>query len=122
VADLNAYTVLHPFDLPHDDEEHFAPCPDCDNPNPTLRGLVAAGPGLFKLCPTCKGTRGGGPSLGFEPSGHSVAHYAPGQTVHITAEKAEPFLADGTLAPSGADDIEKRLVVAAAERLGLTVS
>lgn len=122
MADLNAYTVLQPFDLPHDDEEHFAPCPDCDNENPTLRGLVAVGDGLYRLCPTCKGTRGGGPSLGFTTSGHPPARYSPGQTVHVTEDKAAPLIAEGKIAPAGAENVEELLVIGAAKRLGLTLA
>lgn len=118
MADLNSYTVLHPFDLEHADEEHFAPCPHCDNKT----GMVSAGPGLFKFCPVCGGTRQGGPSLGLEPSGHPVAHYLPGQTVHVTAEIAEPLIADGTLAPAAAANVDELLVRAAAARLGLTIA
>lgn len=122
MADLNSYTVLQPFDLAHADEEHFAPCQNCDNVNNTFRGMVPAGEGLFRLCPVCGGTREGGPSLGMQPSTHAPAHYSPGQTVSVTAVVADPLIADGTLAPSGATNIEELLVIAAAKRLGLTVS
>jgi hypothetical protein len=122
VADLNAYTVLHPLDVPHSEDnliEAFAPCPTCDNENPTLRGLVGAGPGLFKLCPVCNGTRGGGPSLGLVENQNAGGHYEPGQTVHLSESAGSALVESGVLAPSGVVDLDKRLVLAAAKRLGL---
>jgi hypothetical protein len=127
-VDLNAYTVIAPLDLPHCEEgehEAFQPCPDC---NPDLvegarDGFVPAGEGTFKLCPTCKGTRGGGPSLGMVTCTNARAYYVPGMTVHLSAKTAKPLIAAGKLAdPKAPTPIDEQIVVAAAERLGFTVS
>lgn len=119
-AQHTSHVVLEPLELPHWPREHQAigPCPDCDEKT----GLVPAGPGLFKYCPTCNGTRQGGPDLGMVPDQHPPGRYAPGQTVHLNEEQAKDLIDAGLVAPQGAENVDELMVRAAAGRLGLTVS
>lgn len=120
MTDLNAHTVLRPLALPHHPDGYWDatdPCPDCD----PKTGLQPAGPGLFKTCGTCNGTRQGGPPAGRVRDDHPPSRYGPGQTVHLTAEQATTLVEDGSIASAGAEDVEVRLVRAAADRLGLEV-
>lgn len=129
VKDLNPYTVLQNLTLPHCEEgehEAFAPCPDC-NPDliPDARdGMVVVDKdkGIYQLCPTCKGTRGGGPSLGMAACTNVGGTYGPGQTVHLSADAAKPLVKGGQLAPAGSDKVEQLLVRAAADRVGLKIA
>ncbi|SRR5258707_168713 len=123
MADLQAYTVLQPLTLPHCEEgehEGFGPCVDCD---PTLvegarDGFVmAATAGMYMLCPTCGGTRGGGPSLGMQPCANTGGSYGPGQTVHLTKKFAKPMVAGGQLAPADSN-VAELLLRAAADAQG----
>ena len=101
MADVHPYTVLRDVRIPHCPEgEHEAqdPCPDCD----PKTGLVPAGPGLFKTCPTCNGTREGGPVVGPVRCEHEAAIYVAGQTAHLTEEQARPMIESGEVAPAGA--------------------
>lgn len=129
MADLNSYTVVDITDLPHCEEgehEAFDRCPDCDPfkvPEATNEGmiLVDAEQGFYMKCPTCKGTREGGPSLGMVPCPFPRARYMPGQTVKLSAEAAAPLLADGHIAPVAAENIEELVVRASAKRLGISL-
>lgn len=122
MSDLQAYTVIANLDLPHCEEgkhEHFGPCPDCDEKG---MQVVDEKAGTYKKCATCKGTREGGPSLGLRDCDLPVTRYVPGQTVHLSPEGAAPHLAKGLLAPSGAEDVDRRIVEAAAKQYGLIPS
>jgi hypothetical protein len=123
MADLQAFTVLQPLDLPHCEEgehEAFAKCPDCD-PDLVVGARDGFVPGeiedTFILCPTCKGTRGGGPSLGMRPCINQGGHYAPGMTVHLSEEFAQPYVDGGQLAPVESN-VDELLLRAAADVQG----
>jgi hypothetical protein len=113
------------LDLPHCEEgehEHFARCPDCDpeKVEGARDGMVVANAkqGTYKLCPTCKGTRQGGPSLGMKPCDFPPTRYLPGQTVKLSAAYAKPYLKEGVLAASPANP-DELMVRHAAKKLGM---
>lgn len=113
------------IDLPHCEEgehEHFAPCLDCDPDKvPGARNGMLPVKGkedTFKLCPTCKGTREGGPSLGMKPCDFPLVRYVPGQTVKLSAEFAEPYVSEGVLAASPPNP-DELIIRHAARKLGM---
>jgi hypothetical protein len=124
MEDLKAYTVISAIDLPHCEEgehEHFARCEDCDpaKVEGARDGMIPAGNGLFKLCPTCDGTRGGGPSLGMFPCDVKGGHYEPGTTVHLSPKLGAKLVDQGNLAdPSSSVSVEEQIAVATVKRFG----
>lgn len=129
MTDLLEYTVIAPMELPHCEEtqhEHFGPCDGC-NPDkvPGARGGMVPGTieGTFVLCPVCKGTREGGPSLGMKPCDLARHTYPPGETVFLSEAKGKQLIEEGYLAdPASPIPVDEEMAVRAAERFGYTVS